>query len=171
MRGTLVAIAVALVLSACASPEPAPEPENTNPYGGFPVDPPAADEIVLTLNGEETIELTYSELQTRASVTYDILEPFVLREESFTGVLLEELAAEAGIASDARVETVALNGYQYADTLAALVDSGAIVAVARDGEPIPMDEGGPIRLVYPTDSEYADFLDAWNWSLRTIETE
>jgi hypothetical protein len=43
------------------------------------------------------------------------------------------------------------------------------LALSRDGEIIAMDQGGPIRIVFPNGQEYSDFLDAWNWSLRTIE--
>jgi hypothetical protein len=41
--------------------------------------------------------------------------------------------------------------------------------VSRDGQPIAMDEGGPIRLVFGPKSKYFTYLDAWNWSLRTIK--
>lgn len=160
-----------MATSACASPAPSdPEPTESseNPYGGFPVDPPADDEIVLSIDGEPGSDLTYRELQERATVTHDIVEPFVNRAESFTGVPLRELADEAGLSGQETVVTIALNGYEYSDTVAALTEADALVAVFRDGELIPMDEGGPIRLVYPVGSTYYEFLDAWNWSLRSV---
>lgn len=168
------AIALAVVaLAGCSSPttngatEPPVEP--TNPYGGFPIDPPADDEVVLTVVGDQSVDFTYAELKDRSTVDVTIVEPFVDRTETFSGVPFADLVASAGIADDATVSTVALNGYVYDDTAAALIGADALVAVLRDGEPIPMDEGGPIRLVFATDSTYYEFLDAWNWSLRSIE--
>jgi hypothetical protein len=174
-RGGAAIVAVLLLLGGCSSPTPepsgAPPTDDTNPYGGFPIDPPAPDEVVLTATGSDTVDWTYAELQERASVEYTMTEPFVLRTETFAGVPLALLAEEAGIAADATVTTIALNGYSYADSLSAFVESDALIAVFRDGAPIPMDEGGPIRIVFPEGSAYYEFLDAWNWSLRSIESD
>lgn len=68
----------------------------------------------------------------------------------------------------ARIETIALNDYRYADTVGQWVDNDALLAVLRDGELIPMDQGGPIRIVFAEDSPAYELLDAWNWSLRSI---
>jgi hypothetical protein len=171
--GTTAALLIALLaIAGCGGSAPVTSPTEApeNPYGGFPIDPPADDEVVLSIDGNPGLELTYAEMQARATVTYDIVEPFVARAESFTGVLLSDLAQEAGLPADAQVTTLALNGYEYADSLATLVDSDAMIAVFRDGEIIPMDEGGPIRLIFPAGSAYYEFLDAWNWSLRNIES-
>jgi len=68
-----------------------------------------------------------------------------------------------------KVNTIALNQYQFADTVANLETNKAVIAVSRDGAAIPMDQGGPIRLVFPSTVKYFSYLDAWNWSLRTIK--
>ena len=44
----------------------------------------------------------------------------------------------------------------------------ALVATKRDDAPIPYNQGGPIRLVYPDGSKLSSVLDAWNWSLVSI---
>jgi hypothetical protein len=137
-------------------------------YGGFPVDPPAPDEVVLTIEGPVRIDFTMAELEALAVIDVLIDEPFVRRRETYRVVLLRDLIERAGIGPDASVTTIALNDYRYDDSVMALREAGAMLAVARDGAPIPMDAGGPIRLVYPGDSTYASLLDAWNWSLRTI---
>jgi len=168
-RLAAVAAAVALALVGCTSTaEPAPEPSTESAYGGFAVDPPATDEVVLTIEGGATVDFTYGELQDLATVEIAIVEPFVEQEQTFTGVPLADLLAGAGVAADARIETIALNDYRYADTVAQWTENGALLAVFRDGELIPMDQGGPIRIVFAADSPAFDLLDAWNWSLRTI---
>jgi len=137
-------------------------------YGGFPVDPPAPDEVVLTLEGSVRVELTMAELEDLASVEVTLDEPFARRVETFRAIPLADLFALAGIGREETVQTIALNDYRYADGAGALMDAQALLAVARDGAPIPMDAGGPIRLVFADDSSYSRLLDAWNWSLRTI---
>ena len=164
-------VVLAVVLAACAAQPPAaivPEPSGDDVYGGFPVDPPGPDEVVLTLEGARTVDLTMAELDALAQRQVTFVEPFVKAEQSFRTVPLAELLALAGIAPEDTVDTIALNDYRYRDTVAALVAADALLAVERDGAPIPMNAGGPIRLVFDVGSGYHDFLDAWNWSLRSI---
>jgi len=169
IRWAAAAALVVLALAGCTtSPEPAPEPSSENAYGGFAVDPPATDEVVLTVEGATTVDFTYGELQQLATVEITILEPFVEQEQSFTGVPLAELLSVAGVPASARIETIALNDYRYADSVAQWTENDALLAVFRDGELIPMDQGGPIRIVFDSDSPAFELLDAWNWSLRTI---
>ncbi len=49
-----------------------------------------------------------------------------------------------------------------------MVDSLALIATKRDGAPIPYDQGGPIRIVFPDGTPLSSNLDAWNWSLASI---
>ena len=46
--------------------------------------------------------------------------------------------------------------------------SEALIATRRDGAPIPYDQGGPIRIVFPDGTPLSSVLDAWNWSLASI---
>jgi hypothetical protein len=172
-HAALAAITVlALLTSACApstSAVVAPGPSaDAAVYGGFPIDPPGPDEVVLTLVGQRTVELTMRDLERLGGVDVTFVEPFVKAEQTFRVVALAELFALAGIAPDDAVDTIALNDYRYRDEVAALLAADALLAIARDGGPIPMDAGGPIRLVFEPSSEYHGLLDAWNWSLRTI---
>jgi hypothetical protein len=177
-RGTLVVLtAILIALAGCSSQQADTDSmQNTdstvaqNPYGGFPVDPPAADEVVLTISGAENRDYTMGELVDAATQEITILEPFVKRVETFKGVPLSVLFNENGLTSSSQVTTIALNDYRYTDSVDAFTGSNGILAVSRDGAPIPMDEGGPIRIVFPEDSPYFTFLDAWNWSLRSIES-
>jgi hypothetical protein len=176
MRRSLTLGALAAMLVACAAAPPAAvvaEPpdaasEDGEVYGGFPIDPPAPDEVVLTLEGSRTVEFTMAELDGLAQRQVTFIEPFVKVEQSFRVVALADLLVLAGIGPDDVVDTIALNDYRYRDEVRVLIEADTLLAVARDGAPIPMNAGGPVRLVFDADSSYHAFLDAWNWSLRSI---
>jgi hypothetical protein len=165
-------LSLGLLLAACTGSPPeavVPEPStDADVYGGFMIDPPAADEVVLTLVESRTVELTLGELESMVTRDVSFMEPFVKAEQSFGVVPLVELFELAGIVPRDTVDTIALNDYRYQDSAQALLDADALLAVTRDGGPIPMNAGGPIRLVFDADSSYFEFLDAWNWSLRSI---
>lgn len=187
MRTPLYAAAVAgtaaaLLLGACgahdsagpsASTTPsgpvAATPSSTNPYGAGPIDPPAANEPVLVVKGgQNPLSLTIDQLDAMGNTAVTLDEPFVKKRQTFSGVPLATLMAKAGIPNTATLETVALNDYHYSSPLGPMVDSLALVATKRDGAPIPYDQGGPIRIVFPDGTPLSSNLDAWNWSLASI---
>jgi hypothetical protein len=177
MKRKLSAVAIigaVLLLAGCstantaASPSATPSP--SNPYGaGFTVDPPKANDVVLTVAGAKSIDYTMGELKKLATVKIDIMEPFAKKQQSFEGVPLQTLLDASGIKVGEKVNTIALNEYEFADTVANFENNHALLAVTRDGGDIPMDQGGPIRIVFNSDSKYFTYLDAWNWSLRSIK--
>lgn len=173
--GFAVALAATLVMSGCTPPDSVAQSTESvvaeeNPYGGFPVDLPADTDVVMSLvHGEDTTDITMGELRQMVTTEITILEPFVEEQQTFAGVPLADLFALGGFEPTDSIATIALNDYRYVDTVQAFASNDALLAVLRDGEPIPMDQGGPVRIVFPTTSDYFTLLDAWNWSLRTIE--
>lgn len=169
--GTFLVLALAGCTSSSAGEISESAPAATeNPYGGFAVDSPAADEIILTVKGpNETDEYSLTDLAALVAEPVSIIEPFVKKEQTFNGVPLATLFEAAGIKATDKVSTVALNEYVFDDLAGKFTESKALVAIDRDGAEIPMDQGGPIRIVFPAGTKYFSFLDAWNWSLRTIE--
>lgn len=147
-----------------------PSASETNPYGAAVVDPLGADEPVVTLSGGSagTVGLTLAELEALGTTTVTVNEPFVKQVQTFTGVPLSAVLDRGGIAPTATVDTIALNDYEHSGLASDLEASDAILATRRDGLPIPYDQGGPIRLVYPDGTALAGVLDAWNWSLTEI---
>jgi hypothetical protein len=143
-----------------------------NPYGGTEVDPPAADEAVLVAlapDGTQT-SLTMEQLDALGTEEIQINEPFVKSCQTFTVVPLQAVLQAADIPTDSgTLSTIALNNYVYDGSIPELVAGQAMIAVQRAGQDIPVDQGGPIRIVFPDDSPMASNLDAWNWSLMRIE--
>lgn len=175
MKKFAVVLSLLLVLTGCSSSKDAAAPTPTasaseNPYGaGFVVDPPADTDVVLTVTGSSSKDYTMAEITALADEEISIMEPFVKKEQSFKVVKMEKLLKGLGFKSTDKLNTIALNDYAYADTYENFVANGAYIAVARDGAPIPMDQGGPIRIVFASDSGFFTQLDAWNWSIRKIE--
>lgn len=144
-------------------------PSTSNPYGAGPIDPPAPNEPVLTVKGGRTpLSLTLEQLDALGTTTVALDEPFVKKRQTFSGVPLATLLNKAGIPDSATIETLALNDYHYTSAVAPLVNSLALIATKRDGAPIPYDQGGPTRIVFPDGTPLSSNLDAWNWSLASI---
>ena len=140
-----------------------------NPYGGFPVDPPAPGETVLTVTvGGVDRNYSLEQLAQLEATTVTLYEPFIQEDATFTGVELSILFEESAISGEDSVNTIALNEYSYSNTAATFTGSGAILAYKQNGMPIAMDRGGPIRIVIPNDKPLSKMLDAWNWSLRSL---
>ena len=153
------------------SPAPASAPTSVaeNPYGTIKIDPPAPGEPVLTVNGGSTpLALTMDQLNALGNVTITIDEPFVKKRQTFRGVPLAVVLTHAGVSDSATIDTVALNDYHYSSAVAPLEASRALLATTRDGAPIPYDQGGPVRIVFPDGTPLSTVLDAWNWSLVSI---
>jgi hypothetical protein len=144
----------------------------TNPYGTTSVDPAGPSEPILTVEGGSAgkVALTLVQLEALGTTTVTVDEPFVKKRQSFTGVRLSSVLQRAGITSGLRITTHALNDYDYANFVSTFVGSDALIATQRDATRIPMDQGGPIRLVYPDGTPLSAVLDAWNWSLVAITT-
>lgn len=169
---TALLLLAAVAVTGCTASgaaTPTPSATATNPYGGFKVDNPKDTDVVLTVVGTKSVDYTMGQLKAMADQNISVMEPFVKKQQSFAGVLMRKLFDTAGYAPTVKVSTIALNEYVFTDTVANLEAADAILAVSRDGQPIPMDEGGPIRMVFAKTSKYFSYLDAWNWSLRTIK--
>jgi hypothetical protein len=171
LLGSVAACSSGDARTGTSSASPAPS-TTENPYGApVPVDPPGPEDVLLTVVGAEG-ERTYTlgELTKLGVRQVTVSEPFVKQTETFSVVELGAVLRDAGVPDSARIETVALNDYTYTDSVEAFVNGGALLAVALGGSDIPLDRGGPLRIVFDDDAPGADNLDAWNWSLSSIRT-
>jgi len=176
---SILGLAFVLMISACGSKNLTTDPKNTsspvatptpsNPYGAAPIDPPGPNETVLRLQkGSKVLNFTLATLAKVGTSEITIEEPFVKETQSFTVIPLSKLFNLVGIVPTDKVSTKALNDYVYDNTAEKFLTARGYLAIKRDGQPIPYDQGGVIRIIFPNDSVWSHFLDPWNWSLDSI---
>ena len=158
--GTLIASLLISVPSVIAA---------ENPYGGTAVTPPAPTEVIFSIvQGGKSKNYSMNDLIKMKPKTISIYEPFVKKRQTFLAIPLSVFVKDAKISATAKLSTVALNDYIYANSVKNFIKAKAYIAINRSGKPIPYDQGGPLRIIYPADSMWAKSLDPWNWSLRSI---
>ena len=114
--------------------------------------------------------LTVADLKKMPRKTLSVLNPHDKKQESYEGVLLEELLRRAGVAQGENLRGPAMatyvlaeanDGYHVIFSLAELdsgiLDSEIIVADTMDGAPLP-DKVGPFRLVAPHEKRPARWV-------------
>lgn len=169
-RPLLVGLAVLLVVISVDAAQAATPKPTANPYGAsVPVDPPGPNDVVLTVtNRFKVVKFTFTSLKKLGTTQISIFEPFVKVRQTFTVVSLAKIFKSANIPPTATVLTDALNDYIYTNTAKNFTDSQGQLAIARSGGPIPYDQGGPIRIIFPDKTLLGKNLNAWNWSLNVI---
>lgn len=108
---------------------------------------------------DRELRISFDELLGRGLREYDITLTCVsnvvggelVGNARWLGVRLDELLAEAGVQADAdQVVGRSVDGYTCGFPVDAATDGrNAIVAVAMNGEPLPLEHGFPARLVVP----------------------
>jgi hypothetical protein len=143
---------------------------------GQPVPAPAGPTLV-TLTGKvgaanmgENVALDRRTLDRLTQVELRTYEPWVKKDLSFRGVWLSDVLALAGADRGAEVQIVALDDYTVRFSRADLSAGGILLATSDGaGAPIPVDEGGPTRIVFAPGTGAGANADQWIWSLRTID--
>ncbi|CAN5880125.1 sulfite oxidase [soil metagenome] len=125
-----------------------------------PPDVPAAT-WSLRIHGavDNVLELSFSDLLDRALVERRITLTCVSNEiggglvgnATWTGVLLADLLEEAGVRAGAdAVLSTSADGFTAGTPIGALTGGrDAMIAVAMNGEPLPIEHGFPARMVVP----------------------
>jgi hypothetical protein len=179
---TAVAIGLALATAGCAHAGPAARsaavvtpPARRAPDERLPV--PAADPV-LTITGHvgrpnvgKVVQLDDRGLDALGRIRIDLYEPWVRQRMGFEGVWLADVLDAAGVDDEAHsVHITALDNYQV-DLALADVRRGGILLATRtgDGGPIPVADGGPIRIVFADGVEAGTNANQWIWSLTTID--
>jgi DMSO/TMAO reductase YedYZ molybdopterin-dependent catalytic subunit len=119
--------------------------------------------------------LTYDDLlareRTEAWVTLNCVSNTVggplISNAWWSGVRLDDLLAEAGVQSGAdALKQTSDDGWTCGTPLAAITDGrGAMLALAMNGEPLPIEHGFPVRTIVPG---LYGYVSACKW-LRQIE--
>ena len=118
--------------------------------------------------GAIVTKLDFATLDGIAHTTLTVREPFLKRDVTFTGVPMGELLSRAG------AEPASKSLYQHAlddyhvDLSFAGVAADAMLATRANGKPIPIADGGPIRIVFTSGSKLGALTDNWVWSIESI---
>lgn len=182
----LAAIAVAVLLAGCGG-DPGPAPDRNAAAApvvlraatlrpGEAVPAPAGSPLI-SVTGEvgpanqgDAVALDRRTLARLAQVELTTYEPWVKEDLSFRGVWLTDVLALAGAAPTAGVRVTALDDYTV-DFSAADLRGGGILLATSDGAgaDIPIENGGPTRIVFQRGLRAGANADQWIWSLRSIE--
>jgi hypothetical protein len=197
LRLSLTAVRIGAVVSllavagACGSAEAttttAPEP-TAAAFGGTVISParliagqavPApAEKPVFTMAGKISatnsggaLVLDRATIEQLSVHQVELYEPWVKKDMMFRGVWLQDLLAVAGVAPGAtRLHITALDDYAVDISLADIKAGGIMLATRTgDGSVIPIDEGGPTRIVFMDDVKAGANADQWVWSLKSID--
>jgi DMSO/TMAO reductase YedYZ molybdopterin-dependent catalytic subunit len=123
---------------------------------------------------EQGIELTWAELQAlpRASETADFhcVTTWSRYDNHWEGVAVRDILARVKPKPSAQfVIAHSWTGYTTNMPLSDLDDDDTLVAFTHDGQPIPPDHGGPVRLIVP--KLYAWKSAKWLSGLEFVEKD
>lgn len=159
-------------LTACSTPQdPVTEVRAGSIRTLADLGAPTDEDVVLTLtwDGADPVRLTLDQIEAMRTVSVEIHEPFLDRTVEFEGVALGELLELTGMPDEVTVlHTVALNEYAVDIPVPAATDPAAILATRADGERIPVDAGGPTRVVLTDDHPDVRDESLWIWSIATV---
>jgi hypothetical protein len=142
--------------------------------------PPPAGKPVITMTGKITatnqtggLAFDLSTVERLAVYEVRLYEPWTKQDTAFRGVWLQDLLAVAGAKSDAtRLHFVALDDYTVDLTMADIRAGGIMLATrAGDGSALPIDKGGPTRIVFLKGVKSGANADQWIWSLKAIDVQ
>lgn len=111
----------------------------------------AAPEVLMTIttaDGEREYDL--EALQALPQTSFATTTLWTEGEQEFTGVLLSDLLADAGI-TEGRILATAINDYAVEIPLDEIDDIAPIVAYHLNGETMSVRDKGPLWIVYPYD--------------------
>jgi hypothetical protein len=136
--------------------------------------PTAAGTPLFTLTGRlragRPLVVDRQVLAGLAQVQLRTYEPWVKKDLTFRGVWLADLLAAAGAGPDASVQVTALDDYAVTLSAADLREGSVLLATGDGaGAVLPVDDGGPTRIVFGGGSRAGGNADQWIWSLRTID--
>lgn len=163
---------VALLGAGCASEDGSPtrSAQAPEPRADLTL-APATGEPVVQLTGlvgsGEPLEVDLAGLDALPQQKLTTYEPFLKKDVAFSGVSFADLL-DAADASGTSVLVHALDDYERTLTVDDLRQPGVLLATREGGEEISLPNGGPVRLVFPKDSEAGADPDLWVWSIDRL---
>lgn len=176
--------ATAFVALGCGSAEPTvpttPGPSVVKaPDADASAVPPAPQgDAVLTItgriagtNGDGALILDQAQLDRLGLLAVSVDDPWAKKRIDVQGVWLRDLVGlarpDAGATS---LHVTALDDYQIDLTLAEIRAESVFLATRTgDGGALPVEDGGPTRVVFTDDVATRFSPDQWIWNIKTIE--
>jgi hypothetical protein len=140
--------------------------------------PAPAGKAILTVTGKITrgnkagaLALDVATIEKLGVKQIGVYEPWVKQHLDFRGVWLSDLLAVAGVAPGATTVHVVAHDDYAVDLPISAVKPGAVMLATRtgDGSAIPVDNGGPTRVIFGDGVAAGSNPDQWIWSLKTID--
>jgi hypothetical protein len=141
--------------------------------------PPPASEPVLTVSGEvsvtnqaDTLTFDVSTLEKLRLVKYEVNDPWLQEEVTYTGVLLSDLLEVAGAPDTvSEIRAFALDGYAAQIPVSEIESWPVLLATRSNGAHMTIENSGPTRIIFPYDL-HDDVTAARNmsvWNLESLE--
>jgi hypothetical protein len=177
-NGVAVSLMLSVGLAACAHPTDASDKAPLDAGAAVAFDRPTG-KTILSIDGAisehnegKDLALDVASIEDLPQQTVTLFEPFVKQDIEFTGVLLSDVLAAAGMSSDAAVLSMtALDDYHVDLMLSQMDTSQVLLATRSGGAAIPVSDGGPARIVFLTDDGMGANTDNWIWSVTSIEVK
>jgi len=119
------------------------------------------------VNGGKPVAVDMASLDALPKQSLTIVEPFVKKSMTFTGVSFADLLTAAK-ATGKSVNLHALDDFEATLSVAVLREAGVLLATRADGKPLELKSGGPVRLVFPKSSTAGKDTNNWVWSIDQI---
>ena len=183
VRAALVLGAVAVLALGCGGAQPAapappasvvtaPDPDRS----AVPAAPQGKPLLTITgrigaTNGDRTLRVDQTELDRLGLLEMNVNDPWAKQRIALQGVWLRDLVDVAKPDTGATsLHLVALDDYQTDLTLADIRDQSIFLATRTgDGTALPVEEGGPTRIVFADGLADRFSPDMWIWNIETIE--
>ncbi len=136
--------------------------------------------VILTVSGaitapsgDSSLAFDMKTLEQLGLARYSVYDPWFEVEASYTGVLMSDLIAFAGVSDSATtVHMEALDDYQVDIPIDEIRRWPILLVTRTNGEYMTVANAGPTRIIFPNDSYPIDpstHNDLWIWSVRSIE--
>jgi hypothetical protein len=144
---------------------------------GEPVPAPTSDPVLRltgrigTTNTEGALALDVTSVERLGLVSFELYEPYQKRRMGFQGVPLGKVVDLAGAEAGAQeIHMVALDDYTADMKLTEARTEGVMLATrSADGSALPLEDGGPTRILFLDGTPGAKNDSQWVWSLATVE--
>ena len=182
VRVALVVVATAVVALGCGTAEsvaaPAPSVVKAPDADATAVPDAPEGKALLTItgrraapHGDGTLSLDQAQLDRLGLLAIDVNDPWAKQRIGVQGVWLRDLVALARPDTGATsLHLTALDDYQIDLGLADVRNQSIFLATRTgDGAALPVEEGGPTRVVFTDDLAAKYSPDLWIWNIQTIE--